>query len=176
MSGHKFEFIPQSGSFIPLLQDMLNYVAQQCTGLPEEVTDRLMFGAKTILTELLTNAIKHSGTVNTWIRIQLVDEALHLTKTDKGWPLTLLQHPELTVTGNKVVLSRDAFHVLLATAALERMICFECAEIIPPGVPDISTLPEHFGFLMIARLSSAFYYQYQPNSGTNIFSVKLLLK
>jgi len=130
----------------------------------------LLFKVKIIVTELLNNAVKHSGTGQTMLGLHLDSSELIITKTDDGKMFDL--NNQLYRRNAKVVLSSDAMHVLYAVKPDNLQIRFYCEEHETESV-DVKLLAEHMGLLIITKAADEFTYQFQePN---NLFSVKIML-
>lgn len=130
----------------------------------------LLFKVKIIVTELLNNAVKHSGTQNTLLELHLDSSELIIRKTDSGKEFDL--NSQLYRRKTKVVLSSDAMHLLYARKEDDLRIRFYCEEYVAESI-DVKLLAEHMGLLIITKAADEFIYEYQkPN---NLFSVKIKL-
>lgn len=172
MAYREFEFVQDGGSFVPLLQQMLHFI-EQCLTLPEQNKQPLLFKSQTILTELLTNAIKHSGSNYTSISIEAEETTINLIKIDSGDPPQFLNCTALKYPGAAIILSKDPFHILQAIATEEGAIRFIHTDVQPAEQTDINSLSEHFGLLMIAKSAQHFQYHHRAEEGLNIFSARI---
>ncbi len=161
-------------SFMPLLRQMLHFVEQQLTAMPVNM-ERHLFEAKVILTELLTNAIKHSGAGQSTLLICITNQNINIVKKDAGRPLALLSHPELAAADASLQLANDVMHSLYASVNAVKTINFTCTEHHLPQFIDVSSVNEHFGLLIITKAADNFYYYYDEEAGINVFSVNKLL-
>lgn len=129
----------------------------------------LLFKVKIIVTELLNNAVKHSGTQNTLLELHLDSSELIIKKTDSGKEFDL--NSQLYRRKTKVVLSSDAMHLLYAVKE-DLRIRFYCEEYVAESI-DVKLLAEHMGLLIITKAADEFIYEYQKTN--NLFSVKIKL-
>jgi hypothetical protein len=130
----------------------------------------LLFKVKTIVTELLNNAVKHSGAQQTTFEVNLDSSTLTIVKKDAG------KHFELPLQAksesNRIVVSHDAMHLLYAVVENEDVIRFFWEDTLADNL-DINQLNEHMGLLIITKAANEFTYQYQ--NPVNLFTVKLSL-
>ncbi|HVV56118.1 MAG TPA: hypothetical protein VHC47_12360, partial [Mucilaginibacter sp.] len=89
----KLEFDNSTGAMITSLDRMLEYISG--TIPPHADADDILFRCKVIVTELLTNAIKHAGDGSTLFGIERDSEQLVIQKSDKGAPLYLINNRHL---------------------------------------------------------------------------------
>ncbi len=170
----EFEFEVSTAQLVPLLQQMLRYVQQQVT-LPAPALEAFLFETKIILTELLTNAIKHTGNGLVQFNIEINNTGLLITKTDKGPPIKLLHHPGFTKPGDVLQVTNDIMHTLLATLEARQTLRFTYTEHELPALPDAQQLHDHFGLLLIAKAADECRYCYNAEEKTNVFAVKKLI-
>ncbi|MFD1257355.1 ATP-binding protein [Mucilaginibacter terrae] len=130
----------------------------------------LLFKVKIIVTELLNNAVKHSGTQQTELQLHLHSSELIIIKSDAGKPFDL--NSQLQKCNTQVMLSSDAMHLLYAVKENDTRIRFYCEENLADTV-DVSLLTEHLGLLIITKAADEFIYEYQEND--NLFSAKIKL-
>ncbi|WP_439554746.1 ATP-binding protein [Dyadobacter sp.] len=171
------------------ISDMLNscmdYVEQsrvRTNDLTEDVRARF----KWVMTELLTNAIKHSGVPECVVLIVSDSEKLVLEKADSGLPLAI----KLENNGGKVSWPLDSItppvefeiyqngieSLRLSAPSINRAV-FSVEEMESSSNPMISELTtEHFGLLILTKALDAFEYEYEPQTGTNTFRCTFKLK
>jgi anti-sigma regulatory factor (Ser/Thr protein kinase) len=172
MPSQEFQFNAGEHRFVPLLQQMLQYIGQHVV-MPATGVEKLLFEAKIILTELLTNGIKHSGGHVILLRIEIENHAITLIKKDAGPSMMLLQHPQLCQPGDTICITHDVMHALHATLTSSKILTFTCTEHDLPGPPDPVQLAEHFGLLIIAKAADEFWYECRDEK--NVFVVKIAL-
>ncbi|GAB2698042.1 hypothetical protein GCM10027037_22800 [Mucilaginibacter koreensis] len=166
----EFKLAAGEHRFVPLLQQMLQYIRQHII-LPDAATEQLLFEAKVVLTELLTNGIKHSGGQVTCLRIEIEKNSICFVKKDSGRAMALLQHPQLCKPGDTTCITHDALHALHASLTAPQRISFTCTKHDwNVSIPDYHQLPEHFGLLIIAKVADEFGYEYKE--GENVFVVR----
>jgi anti-sigma regulatory factor (Ser/Thr protein kinase) len=168
----EFEFDNKAGELVSSLEDMLGYI-KGCLPAHAETED-VLFKCKVIITELLTNAIKHPGKGKTQFNIELNETALAITKTDYGLPLYLINtrnnSAKAIAEANKRLISADPLTSLYANWESENHIRFSSEE-GSSGDFSVEQVMEHFGILIITRSSDEFTYIYHKNTRANVFRV-----
>ena len=153
-----------------LLENMLAVIHEN---LPEDkVSPALIFRSKYILTELITNALKHSNSNKAFLQLQLFENKVRFIKTDDGNKLTIPARYDEYKAG--YIVTTDIMHTLYAIDKDEHMF-FYCQENNEPIFDAINELPEHFGLLIITKASDEFYYAHEAHSNLNTFSVTINL-
>jgi anti-sigma regulatory factor (Ser/Thr protein kinase) len=156
----KTEAIP-----VKMLEEMLGFIKEN---LPEEGDfASTIFKSKYILTELVTNAIKHTHCKSSTLRIEVTPNMLTFLKTDKGKPLTLPSVPG-TLASDETVVTSDIMHTLY-TIRREDKQYFYCKDNATPIFEVNNDFPEHFGLLIITKAADEFYYNYDTSGGLNVF-------
>jgi two-component sensor histidine kinase len=148
-----------------------NFVAQ-CGVLPT-ITDSL----KPVLTELLTNAVKHSGAISTLLKVEVTDNEITIAKTDWGKPLALeilgreLVWPLSDDTEKEIISIYNDFNCTLkAKLQHSNRVTFFVEDFDDTHhMPDIGDVTEHFGLLIIASACKTFEYHYDAAGATNNF-------
>jgi hypothetical protein len=167
MAQKQFEFLSNTDETVPFLKQILEYVKHT---LPVNANAQiLLFKAKVILTELLTNALKHSGSKSALIDIKVTKKTLTITKTDYGTPLLLIA--QTNSINKKVPVTNDVLHILYAKSIAENQVKFSFKENKLDEVLVIDNVAEHFGFLIITKAADRFIYKHEHSSQANIFSV-----
>ena len=163
-----FEFDNQPQNLTGFTRHVLNELSAMLVQYHHE--GDLLFKVKVIVTELLNNAIKHSGTQKSKIELHLDSSELIITKSDCGKPFDL--NNELQKRNGQVVLSSDAMHLLYAVKEDEAKVRFYCEENLSDAI-DFNALAEHMGLLIITKAAQEFTYEYlEP---VNLFKVKITL-
>lgn len=165
-----FEFDNQVEKLVTALEYMLGHIATYIQRQANK--EDIMFRCKVIITELLTNAIKHAGKASTLFNIEADHGSLAIVKTDKGEPLYLVS-AKPCAGENKLLISSDALNSLYAIWENEDCIRFESGD----GLSDtlsVEQMMEHFGILIITRSSDEFTYTYDKKSRSNTFCSKIV--
>ncbi|WAC13627.1 ATP-binding protein [Dyadobacter pollutisoli] len=143
--------------------------------IDESVLSRI----KWVITELLTNAVKHSGQDESALKIKISRSELVLEKADSGkpliltgqnngkisWPLENLSPPiDFPIYHNGM----DSLCVRTdqngkAVFFIEKMAGMEM-----PGL--LTDTSEHFGLLIMTKASDEFTYEYDPLNKVNRFA------
>lgn len=170
----EFEFDNSTNALIASLQHMLEYI----TGIIPEGADSedILFRCKVIVTELLTNAIKHAGENTTLFDIETDGRYLVIRKTDHGAPLYLVDMHNHTTTdqpANKKLISADPLNLLYAHWESENSIRFISEESSIDDFTSVEQVMEHFGILIISRSADEFTYTYHKKDKSNIFKIRI---
>ena len=166
---------------IPSLLDQCHeYINQNAE---ERFTEpALLSKIKWVLTELLTNAVKHSETAECMLSLSLKDGQLIIEKHDKGKPLTLHNpvndtkitwplHPGKTIEDFQIYHNgMDSLKVKIDEQHLASFYTEELPESQMPAL--LLDTSEHFGLLIITKASDAFIYQYIHEGNLNKFQVR----
>jgi len=161
------------------LVSSLEYMLGQITGNipPRADKDDILFKCKVIITELLTNAIKHAGKGSTRFDIEWDAHKLIICKTDTGMPLYLVNTRNNTNNGkpdlNKRLISADFLNSLYAIWENENHIRFASEEGSLDDFRPVEQVMEHFGILIITRSSDEFTYTYDKATRANVFRVRI---
>lgn len=166
----RFEFLNTGNSFTSLLSKMLLFIGDALPAAADKET--VLFKAKYVLTELLTNAIKHSGTNSSFFDIDIENQALRINKTDTGQPLKFALPNEQTYPYSTRI-AGDAMHVLYASCLQPGTIKFFAKENTDDAEFDINNIFEHFGLLIITKSSDDFKYFYEAKTGLNRFETTI---
>lgn len=140
----------------------------------------ILLRSKWILTELFTNASKHSGENVICIEIEIRNEVLQITKSDRGQPFSLLPdderkaYPANFAEKHTYLLHKDDLNILYATVT-DNTLIFSAEDNIEVSDITVQEINEHFGLVIITKSSDKFIYKYDSCSKTNIFTASLLL-
>ncbi|MEO6850739.1 MAG: hypothetical protein ABI166_08910 [Mucilaginibacter sp.] len=168
----EFEFNNSADTLIPSLEHLLEHVS---AGIPADAdADDILFRCKVIITELLTNAIKHAGQDTTLFDIETNSQQMVIQKTDKGAPFYLV-NTEYSPVGaeNKRLISADPLNSLYAVWESENRIRFASVDSMDDDNLSVEQIMEHFGILIITRSSDEFTYTYHKDTNSNVFKVKI---
>lgn len=135
-----------------------------------------------ILTELLTNALKHSLSQETIISISIDDEKLQITKFDHGRPFYLarwkereeLEWPLHGYDGKKLVIYEDLMCCLYGYIESPFKLSFSTKDFPVKTPPRPKEILEHFGLMILTKASHYFTYVYDPEEKANIFRSEIL--
>lgn len=172
-----FEFDNSADKLVSSLQYMLDDIAG---GIPPQAdAEDIMFRCKAVITELLTNAIKHAGKGSTRFNVDSDGEMLTICKTDTGMPLYLINTRNNAAADsaveNKRLISADPLSSLYANWESENHIRFSSEEGSLDDFLSVEEVAEHFGILIITNSSDEFTYTYDRNTRENIFRVTIKL-
>ncbi len=170
-----FEFDNSAGKLVSSLQYMLDYISGIIP--PQADADDIMFRSKVIITELLTNGIKHAGNGHTLFDIEPYADSMVIRKTDNGQPLYLInsrEHSAEQLDDNKKLISADMLNSLYAIWESDNHIRFASEEVSFDDFLPVEQVMEHFGILIITRSSDEFTYTYDKGAHSNIFRVQII--
>ncbi len=169
MAGKRFDFLNNDETITPVLKQILEYIK---SALPAIVnTDDTLFKVKIIITELLTNALKHSNSKSAIIDVKITNKILTITKTNYSDPLVLIA--KTNVTRDRVAITKDMLHTLYAKSTAKDQVQFLCEENNIDETSSINDIIEHFGLLIITKAADIFVYTYDHHLGSNTFVVTI---
>lgn len=172
----QFHLLTDPAHFHMRLEEMLHCIEEQLPGDTDHA--HVLKKAKWVLTELVTNAYKHSGQPDMDISIYFGEENLRIVKYDYGRPLslqlidgsTMCWPLEETARDSRCHIFEDNLNALGAHIDAEGRATF----FIEPKTASQQELREdmneHFGLIIIARACEQFTYQYEAVSGKNVFT------
>lgn len=146
--------------------------------LPEHaVSEDLNFKVEIVITELLTNALKHVKNADSFMRVYLDDNYLSIEKTDFGSQFNPNNFANIfkQQPGYKMLLCYDELHSLYAQLEANNVVRFNSEIKRNRNRIDINGVGEHFGMIIISRSSESFTYHYDEASGLNRFNVRIKL-
>ncbi|MFI5160238.1 MAG: hypothetical protein ACHQHN_03130 [Sphingobacteriales bacterium] len=169
----EFEFGNDADKLVSSLEYMLGHISS-CIPVGADSED-IMFKGKVIITELLTNAIKHAGNSKTLFNLESDATRLAISKTDYGMPLYLINsRNNSAIEGpdtNKRLISADPLTSLYANFESENHIRFSSEEGSLDDFLSVEQVMEHFGILIITNSSDEFTYTYHKDARSNVFRV-----
>jgi hypothetical protein len=165
----QFEFINTNNNLTSSLKEMLEFINDHLVENVPAIS--LLFKAKIILTELLTNAVKHSFSRCALISISIADNNISLSKTDYGMPLSLIAYANMGEP--RIPITNDILHTLYAIPEGDNTIRFACEESTMDDLVAIERIVEHFGLIIITKASDRFVYKYSEDSKANVFTANL---
>lgn len=128
-----------------------------------------------VLTELLTNAVKHAKTRSSEVTIQLSKSHLLIRKSDHGNPLPYLPLNGQNEGQDMVIIYQNGPELLTGQVA-GNTILFVIEEHSEPSQEDLlSQISEHLGLMIIAKACETFRYEYIVEEKMNIFSCAISL-
>jgi len=174
-----FIFSNKAEDVSALLSDCVGYVLEPKDTVPVPV--ELLSKIKWVLTELLINGSKHSGTSETIVTLTLNADTLTIEKEDFGNPLQLMADngtkiltwpiPETYLSQTLEVYQNgmDSLRIFLANPGNAVFSVAEMDDIQMPLL--LVTTSEHFGLMIIAKASDHFQYTFDHVNKKNIFSI-----
>jgi anti-sigma regulatory factor (Ser/Thr protein kinase) len=165
-----FIFHRSNQSLVASLKQILDFVSEHTHHHTD--TSVIQFKAKVITTELLNNAIKHSGDTETIIDVVIDNQKITIKKTDNGPQYDPGGLLTLSVRGETITLSSDDLNSMYAIVQDDYTIKFIFEENIDKQMVDLNSISEHFGLLIIARSADEFTYHYDNRTYSNVFLVE----
>ena len=169
----EFEFDNRADKLVSSLEHMLGHITG-CIPVTADAGD-ILFKCKVIITELLTNAIKHAGNSKTVFNIETDETRLVISKTDHGMPLYLINTRNNSAADDgqisKRLISADPLASLYANWESENHIRFTSEEGSLDDFLSVEQVMEHFGILIITNSSDEFTYTYHKEIRSNVFRV-----
>lgn len=172
----KFELSVANEPLTKSLKQVLGFIGSLLPVYPE--IEQILFKSKIVVTELLTNAIKHSGPSETMLRVVFNNTSeVTIEKTDFGNRFNPGNKiSRLKTTGENIVqLSKDSMHSIYAVKEENNFIKFVCEDRSDDNTPNVNAIEEHFGLLIITKAADEFTYHYDEQSGLNTFTTVLKL-
>jgi len=176
-----FLFNNETSALFPVLNEIISFIRVH---LPSRSHDGKISNCKQILIELLTNAVKHSGTKSTVLSVSIMDNKIEIGKSDTGRQFYLDNYtgwPPITwpiskrYIGEKIRIYEDDISDLYAIIQNENQIVFELQEYPVQKLRSDSNLLEHYGLLILTKMSDEFIYAYDPAICSNLFKVVIAL-
>ncbi|QKJ28304.1 ATP-binding protein [Mucilaginibacter mali] len=156
------------------IQKVVGFIEQY---MPEKVS-KVSFNIRVIVTELLTNSIKHTGGGDTGVELILTPTTFTIKKTDEGTPFDIKHDgagwPLDEGIKGPIKIYSDVLNGLYANIVSPYSLSFYTESYADAG-EDHADLSEHYGLIIICRASDSFVYQYNPRSRQNIFTVTINL-
>lgn len=163
----------------PFLKDVAAFINTRLPGKAAQI----VFKAKMIITELLTNSIKHANDEFTLIELIANNHQFIIRRTDNGQPFhlnnpenkaALLKWPLPDHLESPFKIYSDHLNGLFAHITSPYSLNFyaECYPEETVVFPDIS---EHYGLMIICRASNSFIYELDPVSLKNTFTATIQL-
>lgn len=159
----------------PFLKDVVAFIKNNLPGKGAQV----VFKSKMIVSELLTNSIKHANDEFTFIELVTYNDTFIIRRIDNGKPFNLkspdgekdmLQWPLIAPHKTPIKIHTDHLNGLFAHIISPYSLSFYAKSYTNEEVilPDIS---EHYGLMIICRASDTFIYELDPASLKNTFTV-----
>ena len=146
----------------------------------------IMAKIKWVISEMLLNAVKHSGVDKCLLKIMIDEKQLTIVKEDSGKPLALndfdtgkrinwpLKETAENLNFQIYHNGMDSLRVRTDTRNKATFFIAQLPDVEMPGLlVDIS---EHFGLLIIAKASDEFTYERDPYTNANRFISNFNLK
>lgn len=179
---HTIQFnITRTDRVAPLLDEVVKSIAPLLL-VAESRHEEIAFKSKVIVSELLTNTIKHTQQKSTLLEVAIYREELRFIRRDYcaplhfpatasrkalEWPLSPALYPDT------MVVYEDDLNALWVQVT-ETGALFS---VTPKPAEDcnINSLHEHFGLLLVTLSSNKFTYEYYPDTQENIFTASIRL-
>jgi len=175
----QFIFNSQDEEIQDVLDRCQQYINQNAG--KNSVESALLSKIKWVITELLTNAVKHSETSECLLLMSLKNGQLIIEKQDNGNPLTLYHpaketkiiwplHPGKTIEDFQIY--HNGMDSLMVHIENDNLATFYTEELPESYMPALLLdTSEHFGLLIITKASDTFIYQYIREENLNKFQV-----
>jgi phosphoglycerate-specific signal transduction histidine kinase len=126
---------------------------------------------KLILTELVTNSIKHSKDTLSFIKITVKLPTIVVQKTDRGCQIQFIKQ---SLPFNEINKKNQVSFLNESNYQIEILDKYKIKFVDPfkDGFV-LDQIPEHLGLYIITLASDHFIYQYDPKSGENSFIASL---
>lgn len=167
------------------LYPLLNEIIDEAKGiLASRFSEPLEGRCRMIITELLTNALKHSDSGQSLITLLIGGSKMTIIRSDSGRPLHLaewqgrkaVQWPvEEPFTKKEIVVYEDDMCRLLGMMENPCRIKFFTEDLPVVIPPRPKNLLEHFGLMILAKSSDEFVYHYDTVSRTNFFQASVFI-
>lgn len=163
----------------PLLKEVVAFIKKRLPGKAAQV----VFKAKMIVSELLTNSIKHANSEFTIIELLADRDTFIIKRIDTGKPFNLknpdsaedmLQWPLTNNAETPIKIHADQLNGLFAHVVSPYSLKFSAVNYTDGAVifPDIS---EHYGLMIICRASDNFIYELDQASLKSTFTATIQL-
>lgn len=174
---HRVQFrLTRADRITPLLEEVVKAITPLLP-VQESRHEEIAFKSRVIVSELVTNTLKHTQQKTTVLDALIYADKLCFVRRDFCAPL---QFPATSAreaiswpfpaarNGEKIVVYEDDLNALQLTVTT-RGATFS---VIPKPAEDcnINSLHEHFGLLLICLSCDAFSYEYIPDTQENIFT------
>lgn len=169
-----FSIVTEPTEFPARIDEILPAIEE---GLPVHVPrEEIMSKCKWVITELITNGYKHSGSDEIKLNVKFTPTELHITKEDAGYPLVLtltdgamIGWPVTPEYHNKSLnVICDKLNDLSVNIDAKGRAKFGVKERRVEDHRPTGELTEHFGLIIITRLCTDFIYEFEQ--GRNIFT------
>jgi anti-sigma regulatory factor (Ser/Thr protein kinase) len=137
----------------------------------------MCFKARVIISELLTNTIKHTQQQTAVLEVEIYKHSLQFVRRDHSLPLQLpaTESREALIWplhekyhNTKMVVYEDDLNALWITITPPGTTRFSVTP-KPADTCNINSLHEHFGLLLVTLSSDSFTYDYNADTGENVF-------
>lgn len=172
---HDFIFSIQEQEIFPFVIQVKEWIEKK---IPlEKSCDLFFFKSKLIITELVTNGIKHANTNTFKLTIVIDKQFVRFQRIDSGKPFGLISEGQelawplpIDFFGKPLMILKDKMSNMFAVIKNHYSIEFKLEEYIKKDEEVINTLIEHYGLIIITKLSDEFIYRYDPDHQLNIFA------
>lgn len=178
----EFQFYARHENLYPSLNEILEVIKNATAHLSD--AELIAGKCKLILTELLTNALKHSLAAQSTIGVIITAHKIIITKKDSGRPFYLPESEgreeicwpvSKSLKDEEIIIYEDELCTLHALIESENRLIF-FTEDLPISVPPRPVnILEHFGIMILTKSSDEFIYEYNPVTQTNLFQSTVIL-
>lgn len=170
----EFIFYNRADQLYSTVVDVMAHIHTVSGTTSQKITSR----CSVILTELLTNAIKHGGDASSRLKVQKHDQSLYIIKTDLNSVFLPIPSPgahERSEKGEKILLTSDPLSDLYAIVEDTYRYKFDIQDHPMTDNFLVHNLLEHYGLQLITRAADLFYYEHYPHQQQNVFTAVILL-
>lgn len=139
---------------------------------------KILLRSKWIVTELLTNALKHTKADVVHFEVRIEGTVLQIIQSDQGEPFSLSINGKRNyfaanlIENDNYLLIKDDLSTLCATV-IDGKLNFRAEDNIELTDLNVQNIQEHFGLIIITRSSDYFTYCYDNAAKTNIFKASI---
>lgn len=174
---HTIQFkITRTDKVPPLLDQVIKAITPLLPIAPGR-QEEMSFKTRIIISELLTNTIKHTQQQSTVLEVEIYENGLQFVRRDHSLPLhfpaiesreALLWPLHEKYFNKKMVVYEDDLNALWVTISETGAARFSVTP-KPAESCNINSLHEHFGLLLVTLSSDSFTYDFNANTGENVF-------
>jgi len=177
----EFVFTAKSEQLYPLLKGIIDTIK---TTIGPDFSDSLEGRCRMIITELLTNALKHSNISESLITLVIDKTKITISKSDSGSPFYLnacgdrdaMKWPvEVSLSNSEIIIYEDDMCILKGSIKSPFKINFYTEDLPVQIPPRPKNLLEHFGLMILTKSSDSFTYHYDSENKTNTFQAAVLI-
>lgn len=174
---HTIQFKVTRVDRVPLLLEEIVKSITPFLSIGPDRYEEVTFKTRVIISELLTNTIKHTQQQTTLLEVEVYKNELRFIRREHALPLHLpaTESREALVWplhdkyyNKKMVVYEDDLNALWITISATGTTRFSVTP-KPADTCNINSLHEHFGLLLVTLSSDSFTYDYNADTGENVF-------